>query len=459
MPKLDTFYDKVFNDNIQTMKNAARNYYTVDRLPDTIGETKSMSLKQLIDNKIILEFSDKDGKACDTANSYVQVTKTLDSEYALKVQLTCGDESDYIIDTIGCNGTCLLSEVNDAKNTATKTLSDEDDTDYYDAKLGSKGTNSNYTTGGSKNYYYYPLGNGGGSTTTIIKYPSTTNNTTNNNTTNNNSGNNSNSNSGSNSNKTKYYQQAKIVNSTGSWIKGYKTGSNIENKTERINYYYYTYYTNSNTRSQISDYRTTTYITPNEFYYGHSYSYEIQLTNIPSSVNSVSLTSTRYFNSSDYQAYLNNRNVNLYMSGNNMLANSSIRNASQFSNSSLKSGNFLYSVSNPYKSNNVWRVRVTITLKSNATMASYYDSYLNKYIYFVPVYFRVTYYTNSSSTKTVLDTESNAYKYNYTSRRYAYSDTINYYRYINGYVDYSNTKWSTSRYLSGYQFTGNVKYM
>ena len=88
-----------------------------------------------------------------------------------------------------------------------------------------------------------------------------------------------------------------------------------------------------------------------------------------------------------------------------------------------------------------------------------YDSYLNKYIYFVPVYFRVTYYTNSSSTKTVLDTESNAYKYNYTSRRYAYSDTINYYRYINGYVDYSNTKWSTSRYLSGYQFTGNVKYM
>ena len=59
MPKLDTFYDKVFNENIQTMKSAARDYYTVDRLPNTIGETKTMSLKQLIDSKMILEFSDK----------------------------------------------------------------------------------------------------------------------------------------------------------------------------------------------------------------------------------------------------------------------------------------------------------------------------------------------------------------------------------------------------------------
>lgn len=463
MPKLDTFYDKVFNDNIQTMKNAARNYYTVDRLPDTIGETKTMSLKQLIDSKIILEFSDKDGKACDTANSYVQVTKTLDSEYALKVQLTCGDESDYIIDTIGCNGTCLLSEVNDAKNTSTKNVSDDEDSDY-DVKLGSKGSYPSYTTGGSKNYYYYPLGGSGTSTTTIIKYPSS--NTTNNNTTNNNTTNNSGSgnsgNSGSNhssTNKTKYYQQAKIVKKYGSWVKGYKTGSNIQNKSERINYYYYTYYTNTNNRTQTNEYRTTTYITPNEFYYGYGYNYEIQLTNIPSSVNSVSLASNRYFYASDYQAYLNNRDVNLYMSGNNMLSNSSIRNATQFSNASLKSGQFTYSISNPYKSSGVWRVRVTIQLRSNATIPSFYDSYLNKNVYFVPLYFQVRYNTNSSSTKTVIDSEANAYKYNYTSKRYAYSDTINYYRYINQYVDYSNTKWSTSRYLDGYQFTGNTKYM
>ena len=42
-----------------------------------------MTLKQLLDNKLILEFTDKNGNTCDTTNSYVQVTKTLDSEYAL----------------------------------------------------------------------------------------------------------------------------------------------------------------------------------------------------------------------------------------------------------------------------------------------------------------------------------------------------------------------------------------
>ena len=462
MPKLDTFYDKVFNENIQTMKEAARNYYTVDRLPKNIGETKNMTLEQMVNSKLILEFSDKDGKTCDTANSYVQVTKTLDSEYALKVQLSCGDETDYIIDTIGCNGTCLLSEVN---NKVTTTNVAKDDDSYTDVKLSS-GTGSNASRS-TNNYYYYPLGGGQTSTTTIVQYPESSNKS---NTTRPNwadqlhgghaGGNNTGSGNSGSSGSQLYYQQAKIVKSYGSWIQGYRTGNNIQTKTERVNYYYYTYNTGGSSRTTTNEYRTTSYITPSEYYYGNSYSYEVQLTNIPSTVNSVTLNTTRYFSTSDYQKYLNDRDVNAYMSGNDMTANSHVTNATQLSNSSLKSTHFSYSVSNPYKSNGVWRVRVTISIKNKpVNVAYYYDRYLNKDIYFVPVYFKVNVSGNSGTTRTVLDTEANAYKYNYSSRRYAYTDTVNYYRTINEYVDYNQTKWSTSRYLDGYQFTGNTKYM
>lgn len=105
-PQIDTFYDKVFNDNIQTMKEAAKNYYTINRLPENIGESTRMTLQEMINNKLVIPFVDKNNKACDTMNSYVQVTKTTEDEYTLKVLLACENQSDYILDTIGCHSTC-----------------------------------------------------------------------------------------------------------------------------------------------------------------------------------------------------------------------------------------------------------------------------------------------------------------------------------------------------------------
>ena len=444
MPKLDTFYDKVFNENIQTMKTAARDYFTTERLPDSIGETKSMTLKQLIDNKLVLDFTDKDGKTCDTTNSYVQVTKTLDNEYALKVQLTCGDDSDYIIDTIGCNGTCLLSEINNNNNNNTsQTANDEKSnnsgsslsntgyTRYLPLSVNSSSSNSNSYNNNAKSSKTTTTTTT--TTTTVIKKSTSS--------TNNNS-----------KGSTIYYQQAKIVNDYGNWIQGNKTGNNIERKSESVKYYTYS----RSSASASSEYRTTTYIDVNEGYRGYSYSYELQLTDIPSSATNLKYSSSRYFNTSDYQAYINNRNSNLYMSGNSMLYNSAINNATTFRNTSLKNSNFNYSFSNPYKSNGVWRIKVYITIKDIYGVSSNYDYTLGKNIYYVPVYFRITYNSNNNS-GTITDTLENSYKYPGYTRTYAYTRTVNYYRYVNQYVDHNQTIWSTSRYLSGYQFTGNTK--
>ena len=100
---LDVFYDSIYTNNINTMKNAAEKYYTTDRLPATVGESTSMTLKEMVDNKMIIRFTDKDKNYCDESESMVQVTKTADNEYVLKVQLNCGDQKDYILETIGCN--------------------------------------------------------------------------------------------------------------------------------------------------------------------------------------------------------------------------------------------------------------------------------------------------------------------------------------------------------------------
>ena len=105
MPNLTPFYDKIFNENIQTMKDAAKDYYTTERMPQTEGKSSKMTLQDMIDNNLIIPFVDKNGESCDTNKSYVKVTKK-GNEYELKVSLTCGKESHYIIDKIGCYNFC-----------------------------------------------------------------------------------------------------------------------------------------------------------------------------------------------------------------------------------------------------------------------------------------------------------------------------------------------------------------
>ena len=98
--------DAVFRNNVDTMKDAAKSYYTKDRLPVNVGESSRLTLKQMIDKKMLLEFTDKNGKTCNTDSSYVEITKLSDSEYVLKVQLNCDGQQDYILETIGCYNVC-----------------------------------------------------------------------------------------------------------------------------------------------------------------------------------------------------------------------------------------------------------------------------------------------------------------------------------------------------------------
>ena len=115
MPNLKNYYNSAFGENVDKMKNAAMSYYTNERLPKTENETVKMTLKEMLDKKLLVPFVDSKGKSCDTEHSYVEVTKQ-GTEYIMKIYLSCDDQSDYIVVPMGCynkceNGNCTPSKV------------------------------------------------------------------------------------------------------------------------------------------------------------------------------------------------------------------------------------------------------------------------------------------------------------------------------------------------------------
>lgn len=105
MPNMKGINNRIFNANIQEMKNAAIPYFTTDKLPQEVGGKATLTLQEMIDMKLLLPFTDKNGDSCDTKNSYVTLTKK-DNEYEMKVNLKCNEEEDYILVTLGCYSYC-----------------------------------------------------------------------------------------------------------------------------------------------------------------------------------------------------------------------------------------------------------------------------------------------------------------------------------------------------------------
>lgn len=107
--------DRIFNQNINDMKNAAKDYFTIKRLPKNVNEKVKISLKDMIDKKLLLNVLDKKGNACNYDSSYVEITR-LDKEYEMKTYLSCDGASDYILSymdlecNLSCNNECALVE-------------------------------------------------------------------------------------------------------------------------------------------------------------------------------------------------------------------------------------------------------------------------------------------------------------------------------------------------------------
>ncbi len=103
--KLGTSADQIFNTNVQTMKEAALTYFNGSRLPEEEGKSEKLTLEEMLDKKLLVGFTDSNGKSCDNKKSYVEVTKNK-TDYSLKVNLACTDKTDYINSYIGSYAYC-----------------------------------------------------------------------------------------------------------------------------------------------------------------------------------------------------------------------------------------------------------------------------------------------------------------------------------------------------------------
>lgn len=120
MPNLKGLNNRIFNANVQEMKNAAIPYFTTDKLPQEIGDEVKLTLQEMLDLKLLLPFTDKNGETCDTKNSYVTLTKKKDY-YEMKINLKCNGEEDYIIVKLGCYSYCTSAVCEEDKPNPTPT--------------------------------------------------------------------------------------------------------------------------------------------------------------------------------------------------------------------------------------------------------------------------------------------------------------------------------------------------
>jgi hypothetical protein len=197
---------QIFQDNLNKMKEAAVSYYTVERLPNAIGDTDKMTLADMYEKKLLTTLIDRNNKDVDSENSYVEITK-MDEEYLLKVYIKDSEKEDYILVHLGCYNYCesyvceknsdYLVETGATKSSKASSYIEVSPSSYttttvvkgkkYKVKKYNK-KSSNYITNTTVvNKYYKNVTNN--YQTIINNYNEVNNNTINNNTTNNNTNN------------------------------------------------------------------------------------------------------------------------------------------------------------------------------------------------------------------------------------------------------------------------------
>lgn len=493
--------DQEYINNVNAMKTAAFEYYTSQNLPEKVGETEKLTLAQMVNQKLLIDFTNN-GKSCDINSSYVQTTKTSDGNYALKVSLNCGKKEDFIVTTIenkelNCPDVtkCNVKESESASdNSTTKNISNN-----TNSNTSTNSTNSNTANNSSSKSTTTTT-----TTTTTVKVKFSCITCNDNNTpvwpgvmyTVNfdlNGGKGSINSQSVTAGKTvnrpenpardgytfvewqldgKYYDFATPVTNNitlkaiwkeintktryyeyikyGEWINGYVNGTNIENSYNSVSTYNYC-------KATTKTYYSVSYVTDwtNK---NSSYTYEYQMldldsTKIASGTLGIVSSSKSYFNNSnlvDYNNYLTmKRSGNIYATGDTQKSGNQVINAAEIKEHALTSNHYTFNISGAYLKNGVYMTKITINYKNNNGVSPYYSSNVGYNTYPVPVKFDVSYANNSDCVRDYASNE--AY---YSNRGYSSSSPQTTQTWQHRTVE---TTWSSNSNLSGWTKTGNYK--
>lgn len=213
-----------------------------------------------------------------------------------------------------------------------------------------------------------------------------------------------------------YYEHAKETTTYTKWMKGNKTGDNIENKYEYYGIDSKEYYSLGIVNKKDIKENTVTYT--------------LKLNSVPNSkYYFTTIEESSYFNTNEKEAYLSEKNITM--------EDREKADIKEIEKHSLKGENFTYKLS-PYYRKGSFYVDVTVFIKNIDKIESYYDKETKEEIYLIPINFVVKFTSNE-----ILETKP--------SGEY---ETISYYRYIEKNRD---VIWSTETYVEGYIKTGQTK--
>lgn len=336
-----------FKNNINNMEKVAVKYFKDIDLPTKQGESIKVTLGEMIEKELIVSAQTSEGEKCNTKTSYSKITRKKDN-YEVETRLECGKEENTITRKFS---------INDCKNCTTDTK------------------NNN-----TKN-----------------------NDTKNNNTDGNNSTNNSNKSTG-----VTYYEYVKEWTTYTKWMKGNKTGDNIENKYEYYATAEKTYYSlGIINKKDIKD---------------NTIEYRLKLNDVPNSkYYFTTIKESSYYN--DEKEFASDKSISVVKD-----SSLTIDNIKEYS---LKENNFTYKLT-PYYYKGTFYINVKVNIRSLEGIKNIKDKYL------VPI--KITIKFNSGDIVT-------------TKPEGSY-DTITYYRYIQKNRD---VIWSADNYVEGYTKTGNTK--
>ncbi|MDD4706152.1 MAG: InlB B-repeat-containing protein [Bacilli bacterium] len=84
---------EVFVNNLEIMRDTTDTYFTIDNLPNEIGKSSKISLKDIINIGGIKSLKDVDGNPCNEDASYIKVTKE-NAGHKFEFHLVCDNEED-----------------------------------------------------------------------------------------------------------------------------------------------------------------------------------------------------------------------------------------------------------------------------------------------------------------------------------------------------------------------------
>lgn len=337
-----------FKNNINNMETVAVKYFKDIDLPTKQGESIKITLGEMIEKELIVSAQTSEGEKCNTKTSYSKITRKKDN-YEVETRLECGKEENIITRKFSfkdCKNCTTDTKNNDTKNNSTK----------------DNNTNSNNT----------------------------------------------NNNSSTNTTGVTYYEYVKEWTTYTKWMKGNKTGDNIENKYEYYGTAEKTYYSlGIISKNDIKD---------------NTIEYRLKLNDVPNSkYYFTTIKESSYYN--DEKEFTTDKNISVVKE-----SDLTIDNIEEYS---LKENNFTYKLTPYYYKGNFY-INVKVNIKSLDGIKTIKDKYL------VPI--KITIKFNSGDIVT-------------TKPEGSY-DTITYYRYIQKNRD---VIWSADNYVEGYTKTGNTK--